>query len=247
MQIIPAIDLKGGRCVRLSQGQKDQSKIYSDDAVAVAQGFAEAGAELLHIVDLDGAFSESESLNRSIVKQVVERVEVPIQFGGGLRTIADVEALIELGLTRVVLGTLATESAEVLKQLVDRFGSKICVGIDARNGVVMVNGWQAASSMSTLDFAVAVARLGVERIIYTDIERDGMLSGPNIEQTVAVARQAGVYVTASGGVSRLDDIQKLRDAGEPLVDSVIVGRALYEKRFTLEEALRAADRKQNPA
>jgi phosphoribosylformimino-5-aminoimidazole carboxamide ribotide isomerase len=242
VQIIPAIDLRGGRCVRLAQGQKDKSKIYSDDPVAVAQHFAGAGAELVHIVDLDGAFSEGQSLNHSIVKEIVERVQVPIQFGGGLRTIDDVETLIEQGVTRVVLGTLATKSAATLKDLVDRFGSKICVGIDARNGVVMVNGWQAATSMSILDFAVAIARLGVERIIYTDIERDGMLSGPNIEQTVTVARQAGVHVTASGGVSRLEDIQKLREAGEPLIDSVIVGRALYEKRFTLEEALQAAIR-----
>jgi phosphoribosylformimino-5-aminoimidazole carboxamide ribotide isomerase len=242
VQIIPAIDLRGGRCVRLAQGQKDKSKIYSDDPVAVAQHFADAGAELVHIVDLDGAFSEGQSLNRSIVKEIVERVQVPIQFGGGLRTIDDVETLIKQGVTRVVLGTLATKSAETLKDLVDRFGSKICVGIDARNGVVMVDGWQAATSMSILDFAVAIARLGVERIIYTDIERDGMLNGPNIEQTVTVARQAGVHVTASGGVSRLEDIEKLREAGEPLIDSVIVGRALYEKRFTLEEALQAATR-----
>jgi len=226
--------------VRLAQGQKDKSKIYSDDPVVVALGFAESGAQLVHVVDLDGAFNERRSLNRSIVKEIVERVRVPIQFGGGLRTIDDVETLIEVGVTRVVLGTLATESAETLKDLVNRFGARICVGIDARNGVVMVNGWQAKTNMSIVDFAVAIARLGVERIIYTDIERDGMLSGPNIEQTVSMARQAGVHVTASGGVSRLGDIQKLRDAGEPLVDSVIVGRALYEKRFTLEEALQAA-------
>jgi phosphoribosylformimino-5-aminoimidazole carboxamide ribotide isomerase len=240
VQIIPAIDLKGGRCVRLSQGQKDTSKTYSEDPVAVAHSFVEAGAEILHIVDLDAAFSDGESRNRSVVKQIAGAMKVPIQFGGGLRTVFDVERVIDAGVSRVVIGTLATQSVETLRRLVERFGSRVCVGIDAKDGKVMTHGWETANSVSPSNLAVAIGRLGVERIIYTDIKRDGMLTGPNIEQTVALARTARVRVTASGGVSSVDDIRRLVAAGEPLVDSVIVGRALYERKFTLEEALRAA-------
>jgi len=239
VQIIPAIDLKDGRCVRLSQGQKDTSKTYSEDPVAVAHAFVAAGAEILHIVDLDAAFSNGESPNRSVVKQIAGAINVPIQFGGGLRTVFDVERVIDAGVSRVVIGTLATQSVETLQKLLDRFGSRVCVGIDARNDLVMTHGWEMANNVSPSNLAAAVARLGVERIIYTDIKRDGMLSGPNIEETVALARTARVRVTASGGVSSVDDIQRLVAADEPLVDSVIVGRALYEGRFTLEEALQA--------
>ena len=240
LQIIPAIDLKGGRCVRLSQGQKETATIYDDDPVSVAKTFELAGAQIIHIVDLDAAFNGRESTNRSVVQKIAGKVSVPIQFGGGVRTLIDVSDLINSGVSRVILGTLATESIESLRELLEEFGSQICVGIDARDGVVMTHGWNASTNMSPSDFAVAVAKLGVERIIYTDITRDGMLSGPNIEQTVALARKSGVQVTASGGVSSLDDIRRLREAGEPLVDSVIVGRALYERRFTLKEALEAA-------
>jgi phosphoribosylformimino-5-aminoimidazole carboxamide ribotide isomerase len=215
MQIIPAIDLKEGRCVRLSQGQKDTATIYDDDPVAVAKGFELAGAQTIHIVDLDAAFNGRESTNRSVVQKIAGKVNVPIQFGGGVRTLIDVSDLIESGVSRVILGTLATESIETLRQLLEEFGSKICVGIDARDGVVMTQGWKAQTNMSASDFAIDVARMGVERIIYTDITRDGMLSGPNIEQT-ALARKSGVQVTASGGVSSLDDIRRLREAGEPL-------------------------------
>lgn len=239
-QIIPAIDLKQGRCVRLLQGQKHTATIYSDDPVRMAQGFEAAGAQRIHIVDLDGAFNSQESTNRLAVRQIIENVNVPIQFGGGIRKVADVEYLIDGGVERVILGTLATESNETVIELVERFGPKICVGIDAREGIVMTHGWQATAKIPAMELAAAVARLGVERIIYTDIKRDGMLSGPNIEQTVAIARVAGVHVTASGGVSSLDDIARLRASGESLVDSVIVGKALYEKRFSLEEALELA-------
>jgi phosphoribosylformimino-5-aminoimidazole carboxamide ribotide isomerase len=240
LQIIPAIDLKGGRCVRLSQGQKDSSTVYSDDPLAVAQEFAVAGAQTIHVVDLDGAFNGSESANWSVLKQILATVDVPIEFGGGIRSSFDVQELIAAGVSRVVLGTLATESSETLQELIGRFGSHICVGIDARDGIVRSHGWQADTKISALEFAVAVANLGVDRIIYTDIKRDGMLTGPNIEETVALARATSVRVTASGGVSSLNDIRRLRNSGEPLVDSVIVGRALYERKFTLEEALQVA-------
>jgi len=240
MLIIPAIDLKDGRCVRLAQGQFDKATIYGDDPIAVAENFAAAGAQRIHVVDLDGALNGRESTNRAVVREMAERLSVPIQFGGGIRTLSDVEDLINSGAASIILGTLATESFDNLKELVSRFRSKIAVGIDARDGLVMTHGWAAATKLNTTAFACEVGKLGVERIIYTDIKRDGMLTGPNIEQTVALARAANVQVTASGGVSSLEDIERLRAASEPLVDSVIVGRALYERRFTLEEALQVA-------
>ena len=240
MQIIPAIDLKNGHCVRLLQGQKDHVTTYSDDPVEVARGFAGAGATTIHVVDLDAAFDGAESPNRPVVREIVSQVSALIQFGGGIRTESDVESLLENGVGRVVIGTLAAESPGMVETMVKRFGSRIAVGIDARDGIVMTRGWEQKTGLPARDCAVAVAKLGVERIIYTDIKRDGMLSGPNIEQTVAIAREAGIKVTASGGVSSLSDLENLRDANEPLVDSVIVGKALYERSFTLKEALQIA-------
>ncbi len=240
MQIIPAIDLKSGHCVRLLQGQKDHVTTYSDDPVEVARGFATAGAETIHIVDLDAAFDGAESPNRAVVREIASNVSALIQFGGGIRTESDVESLLESGVGRVVIGTLAAESPEMVEKMVKRFGASVAVGIDARDGIVMTRGWEQKTGLSAKDCAIAVAKLGVERIIYTDIKRDGMLSGPNIEQTVSIARLAGIRVTASGGVSSLTDLESLRAANEPLIDSVIVGKALYERSFTLEEALQVA-------
>ncbi len=237
MQIIPAIDLKDGCCVRLTQGEFGTAKVYEADPIEQARRFAVAGAELIHIVDLDGAKKGGKSANRSVAKEIVSRVGVDVEFGGGVRAEHDVEELVESGISRVILGTLATESPTVLKSLIERFGSKVCIGIDARDGVVMTRGWAAESRLTAGEFAVEVAKLGIERIIYTDIKRDGMLMGPNIEETVAIARKARVKVTASGGVSSVDDIRRLAESGEPLIDSVVVGKALYENRFTLEDAL----------
>ena len=241
MIVIPAIDLKNGRCVRLLQGRKSEVTVYNEDPVAVAKQFAQVGAEMIHVVDLDGAFNEGESANRAVVRRIVETVNVPVEFGGGIRSLEDVQRLCDLGVARVVLGTVAAESPSQLRDFVNSFGSKICVGIDARDGRVMTRGWEAATPIMAIDLAQSVAESGVERIVYTDIGRDGTLNGPNIEQTLAVARAANVSVTASGGVSSLDDIKRLRGAGDERVDSVIVGKALYEGRFTLEEAIEAVD------
>jgi phosphoribosylformimino-5-aminoimidazole carboxamide ribotide isomerase len=238
MVIIPAIDLKNGLCVRLLQGRKSEMTVYSEDPVEVARAFAAAGAEMIHVVDLDGAFNEAESPNRAVVRRIVDAVDVEIQFGGGVRSLEDVQKLCNAGVARVVLGTVAAEEPSRLRDFVTSFGSKICVGIDARDGRVMTRGWETATPLMAVDLARSVAECGVERIIYTDIARDGALVGPNIDQTLAVARSANVRVTASGGVSNLDDINRLRDAG---VDSVIVGKALYEGKFKLEEAIQAAN------
>ena len=238
MIVIPAIDLRDGRCVRLTQGRKSEVTVYNEDPLAVAKEFAAAGAEMIHVVDLDGAFSGSGSPNRDVVKQIVANVGVPVEFGGGIRSFDDVQELCDAGVERVVLGTVAAESPQLLKDLVIRFATRICVGIDARDGQVMTRGWETTTPVRAVDLARSVAECGVKRIIYTDIARDGMLVGPNIEQTLAVVRAANVSVTASGGVSSLDDLKRLRDTAEPLLDSVIVGKALYEGKFKLEDAMR---------
>ncbi len=237
MLVIPAIDLKNGSCVRLVQGRKTDVTVYDANPVAVAKQFARAGAQMIHVVDLDGAFKGGESPNRAVVQEIVATAGVAVEFGGGIRTIDEVQQLCDAGAARVVLGTIAVESSGLLRQMVTRFAEKICVGIDARDGQVMTRGWESETRISAVELARSVANYGVGRIIYTDISRDGMLTGPNVEQTVAVARAANVPVTASGGVSSLDDIRSLHDAGERLLDSVIVGKALYEQKFKLEDAI----------
>jgi phosphoribosylformimino-5-aminoimidazole carboxamide ribotide isomerase len=238
MIILPAIDLRDGRCVRLTQGRKDSTKVYDGDPVDVAKAFAASGAEMLHVVDLDGAFAEPNSANRLVLREIIQAVDIPIQFGGGLRRSQDVEQIIELGVTRVVIGTVAVESPDTLTELVRRFGpSHIAVGIDAQKGRVVTHGWEQTESISALTLASTVAEIGVQRIIYTDVARDGMLHGPNIEQTCLIAG-AGVKVTASGGVSSLQDLKDLQAVSHLGIDSVIVGKAFYERRFTLEEALK---------
>ena len=236
MLVIPAIDLKSGSCVRLVQGRQTDVTVYDANPIEVAKQFARDGAQMIHVVDLDGAFTGSESPNRAVVKKIVA-VGVPIEFGGGIRTSDDVQQLCDIGVARIVLGTMAVESPELLRKLVARFSERICVGIDARNGQVTIHGWETKTRIEAVNLARSVVASGVQRVIYTDIARDGMLTGPNIEQTVAVARAANVHVTASGGVSSLEDIKRLRDAGEPLLDSVIVGKALYEHKFKLEHAI----------
>ena len=241
MLIIPAIDLREGRCVRLAQGRRADVKIYGDDAVEVARGFESQGARMLHVVNLDGAFDESDSLNREVARRIITAVGIPVQCGGGLRSALGVEQLIAAGAARVVVGTLAVESPETLEGLVRRFGSRIAVGIDAKGGLVKTRGWEEDGNLSAIELARRVAGIGVERIVYTDIERDGMMGGVNVGQTCAVARESGLKVTASGGVSSLEDIERLAEAGSAFgIDSVIIGRAIYEGRFTLGEALRLA-------
>jgi phosphoribosylformimino-5-aminoimidazole carboxamide ribotide isomerase len=238
MLIIPAIDLKDGQCVRLLQGRKSDVKVYNNDPVEIAKRFEAAGASMLHVVDLDGAFRGTASRNRKTVYRIIRALEIPVQFGGGLRTVSDVQQMIEFGAAQVVLGTLAAESPETLENFVQLFGFRICVGIDARNGLVLTRGWEREEKLSAVDLAQRVADAGVDRIVYTDVARDGTLGGCNIEQTCAVAQASGLRVTASGGVSSLEDIKQLVQARACGIDSVIIGKALYEGRFTLQEALR---------
>jgi phosphoribosylformimino-5-aminoimidazole carboxamide ribotide isomerase len=241
MLIIPAIDLKNGQCVRLSQGRKDAVNIYDNDPATVARNFVDSGAKMLHVVDLDAAFGNDNRANKDALQLILRSVTVPVQFGGGVRTSEDIRRLIYAGVDRVVVGTIAAESTETVVDLVEAFGSKVCVGIDACDGQVLIRGWETTTELKATDLAKRVAAAGIERIIYTDTVRDGMLTGPNIKQTIAIARESQLKVTASGGISSLDDIKSLREANEPLLDSVIVGKALYEKRFSLENALRLCE------
>lgn len=239
MIILPAIDLRNGRCVRLTQGRKDSAKIYDGDPIDVAKAFAASGAEMLHVVDLDGAFAEPNSRNRQVLRDIIRAIDIPIQFGGGLRSSKVVAEVLELGVDRVVVGTVAAESTEILTEMIHLFGSMhVVVGIDAQSGMVVTHGWEQTESLGALTLARQVAKLGVERVIYTDVLRDGTLEGPNIEQTCLIAG-TGLKVTASGGVSSLQDLKNLRAVSGSGIDSVIVGKAFYEGRFTLEDALKA--------
>jgi len=242
MLVIPAIDLRGGRCVRLAQGRSSEMRVYDWEPLDVAKRFVDSGAELIHVVDLDGAFAGHGSPNRSIVSELVRKAGIPIQFGGGIRSVDDIQELVEQGVSRVILGTLATESLDALKIIVERFDEAVAVAIDARDGRVMSRGWKSMTESSAIELSAKVARVRVKRIIYTDIARDGMFSGVNIEQTNAVARSAAISITASGGIGSLDDLRTLNEKRNRLVDSVIVGKALYEGRFSLKDAIQTATR-----
>jgi phosphoribosylformimino-5-aminoimidazole carboxamide ribotide isomerase len=241
MIVIPAIDLRGGRCVRLSQGMASAETVYAENPIKVAKRWCEEGAEMLHIVNLDAAFNKDDRDNLKALERILMEVNVPVQFGGGVRSLDDVRAIDELGATRIVIGTTAIENPQLLNQIIDEFTSTIVVGIDARDGIVALRGWEKMSDIKAIDFAQKVADMGVTRIVYTDIARDGMLTGINLEATRAIAEASGIHVTASGGVATLDDIYAVKELEEYGVDSVIVGKALYEGVFTLEEALEAAE------
>jgi phosphoribosylformimino-5-aminoimidazole carboxamide ribotide isomerase len=243
MLIIPAIDLKGGRCVRLTEGREASAKVYDRDPLEVARAYEKAGAKLIHVVDLDGAFLGAASANLQIIKRINGEITIPIEVGGGLRSLADIEFILrDVGARYSIIGTLAVEQPELLKEAVAAFGDAIVVGIDARDGQVATRGWTEATRVTAIELACEVAGLGIKRIIYTDIARDGRLKGPNLETTREIARRSGARVTASGGVGSLDDIAQLSELESDGVDSVIVGKALYENRFTLKQALRAASR-----
>ncbi len=235
MLLIPAIDLKGGRCVRLIQGRADRAKVYSSDPAKVARRWQEEGARCLHVVDLDGAFS-GETKNLPALKRILEAVTIPIEFGGGVRSLGIIAKLLSLGVARVILGTAAIENMGFVQKAIQRFGpERIVVGIDARGGKVAVRGWKKRTEVTALSLAKRMKALGVRRFIYTDIARDGMLSGPNLPALKKMARESGLAVIASGGISTPKDIQKVAALG---VEGMIIGKALYEGKFTLREALR---------
>jgi len=238
MIVIPAIDLRQGKCVRLIQGRKDAATVYDGDPVRIAEAFENDGARMLHVVDLDGAFAESNERNRHVLLDIVHALTIPVQFGGGLRATKDIEQVISLGVARVVIGTLAVESPDLLTKIIREIGPEpVAIGIDARNGQVVTRGWETEEQLSALTFARQVAAAGVERIIYTDVSRDGMLTGVNTDQTCLIAEASGLKITASGGVASLEDLERLRTLSHCGIDSVIIGKALYEGRFTLPDAI----------
>ncbi len=241
MLIIPAIDLRAGRCVRLTQGRRDSTKVYDGDPVEIAKAYEAAGAQMVHVVDLDGAFSEPNSLNRETLRKIVRSLYIAVQFGGGVRDVEHVKLIMDLGVARVVLGTLAVESPETLPKLLQTFGAeRIAIGIDAKGGRVVTRGWEKQEALLAVNFATHLASVGIERIIYTDVSRDGMLKGIHLEETCEIARGSGLKVTASGGVSSLEDIRLVSRANCG-IDSLIVGKALYDGRFSFQEALLAAN------
>ncbi|HBT46566.1 MAG TPA: 1-(5-phosphoribosyl)-5-((5-phosphoribosylamino)methylideneamino)imidazole-4-carboxamide isomerase [Peptococcaceae bacterium] len=239
MIVFPAIDLRRGRCVRLYQGRPEEETVYSDDPVAIARKWVEEGASWLHVVDLDGAF-EGRIQNLGVIREIIRDAGVPVQVGGGVRTPADIDALLKAGAARVVLGTAAVADPDLVAGACRVYGEAIAVGIDSRDGLVAIKGWVTTSPRRAVDLGREMADLGVRRLIYTDISRDGTLKGPNLEAIREMALSSGLPVIASGGIADLQDIAVLREL-EPLgVEGVIVGRALYNRRFSLAEALAAA-------
>ena len=238
MIIFPAIDMRQGRCVRLLQGRAERETVYFEDPVAVAQRWEAEGAAWLHLVDLDGAMSEGSG-NRAIAKRIFAALQIPVQFGGGVRSMEDVEEILDAGAARIVVGTAAVQHPEFLAEAVQRFGERIVVGIDARDGHVATHGWNHVGSLEAVAFAQTLARSGVQRVVYTDISKDGMLVGPNLEATSRLAADSQLKVIASGGVASLDDLRALRGLEPMGIEGAIVGKALYEGRFTLKEAIEA--------
>ncbi len=237
MTIYPAIDIKGGRCVRLMQGRADQETVYAENPAEVAAVFKTAGSEWVHVVDLDGAFT-GEARNLAVVQAIAD-LGIKVQLGGGLRTRAAVERALSLGVERVVIGTRAAEDEAFVRELVEAFGERIAVGIDARNGRVAVKGWVDTTGMDALALGHRVAALGVSTLIHTDIGTDGMLTGPNFSAQEAMLKAVKARVIASGGVSRREDVVKLAELARRYAnfEGAIVGKALYEKRVDLADLL----------
>lgn len=241
MRLFPAIDIQGGRCVRLRRGDFARETVFSDDPVDIARTWAGLGARYLHVVDLDGA-REGSLRNLELVRRIAEEVTVPVQFGGGIRSEEALDLLAATKVERIVIGTSALLDEAFLKAALAQWGSRLVVAVDASDGFVSTHGWRERSGMAASSFARQIGDLGVAEIIYTDIARDGMLGGMNIRETETLAREApGVQIIASGGLSGLSELRALKRL-EPLgVTGVIVGRALYEHAFTLEEALEVLD------
>jgi phosphoribosylformimino-5-aminoimidazole carboxamide ribotide isomerase len=233
MIIFPAIDIRGGKCVRLEQGNADKETIYGEDPVRRAKLWESKGALFLHIVDLDGAF-EGVRLNRNIIKSIVDNVSIPVQLGGGIRTIEDVDDVIELGISRVILGTSVVEVEGFIEEAIDKYGEKIAVSIDAKGGYIALNGWTKISDIKAIYFAKVLENLGLKTLIYTDISRDGMLQGPSIEELKALKESVNINIIASGGVSSAADVKLLKDLN---IYGAIIGKALYTGNIKLEEIL----------
>ena len=235
MILYPAIDLKDGRAVRLVHGEMDQETVFNENPAAQALEFVAAGCEWLHLVDLNGAFA-GEPVNAAPVEEILKQTNVPAQLGGGIRDMATIERWISRGLARVILGTVAVENPQLVRDAAREFPGKVAVGIDARKGMVATKGWAEETNVNATDLAKSFEDAGVAAIIYTDINRDGAMKGPNVEETAALGNAVSIPLIASGGVSSLADLQALKTCGAPL-NGAISGRALYDGAIDLKEAL----------
>jgi len=237
MILFPAIDLKGGQCVRLKLGDMQQATVYNTDPAAQARSFEDQGFEWLHVVDLDGAFA-GHSANGDAVEAILKATQNPVQLGGGIRTLDHIENWLSRGLARVILGTVAVRGPALVKEAARKFPGKVAVGIDARGGKVAVEGWAETSELDVIDLAKRFEGAGVAAIIYTDIDRDGVLKGLNIEATLAIARAVSIPVIASGGLASLADVRRLLEPDCAILEGAISGRALYDGRLDAAAALK---------
>ena len=239
MLVLPAVDIRGGRCVRLVQGIRDRERVYGDDPVAAAVRWQNAGASWVHVVDLDGAF-EGRPQNHAVIARLIAALRVPVEVGGGIRDLETIDRYLNAGAARVILGTAAASAPEVLRAACLTFGDRVAVGIDARGGSVVTEGGVTSTGVPALAAAARAVDSGARRIIYPDTGRDGMLAGPNLDALEAMLRVASAPVIASGGVASADDIRRLRALEGAGLEGVIVGRALYEARVRLEDLIEAA-------
>jgi phosphoribosylformimino-5-aminoimidazole carboxamide ribotide isomerase len=237
MIVVPAIDVRAGKVVRLKQGRLQDEQVYGHDPLEVARRFQDEGAKRLHVVDLDAAIEGKPQ--HDVIEAIMGAVSIPVEVGGGLRTLENAMRYVQRGAERVIFGTAVVTDPGVVQEALQSFPNAVAVALDARNGRVTVGGWKEVTTVQAVALAERVKAWGVKRIQYTDVVRDGMLLGPNVEATAELARVSGLQITAAGGISTLEDIRKLRRAS-PLVDEVVVGKAIYEKRFTLAEAMEAA-------
>lgn len=236
--IYPAIDIRGGKCVRLIQGDYNRETVYNDNPLEVAREWERLGGTFIHLVDLDGA-KAGHPVNDDIIRSIASAVQVPVQVGGGLRTRADVDRVLSLGVSRVILGTAAIEDRAFTEEVLGTYGDKIAIGLDARNGYVATRGWLETSEVKAEELARELAAKGAETFIFTDISRDGMMQGPNVEAILSLAKSSGRQVIASGGVSTMDDLLKLSSHAKEGIGGAIVGKALYTGSIQLDEAIRA--------
>ncbi len=240
MIIYPAIDIRNGKCVRLTEGDFARETIFGDDPAAMAEKWQSEGGRYLHVVDLDGAVAGCP-VNKTALADILLRVSIPVQLGGGIRTEQDVEQLLELGVARVIVGSVAVRQPELVATLCRKYNERIVVGIDARDGIVAVEGWGKSGDIQADELACRMADVGVARIIYTDIGRDGTLAGVNIGSTAALAQKAGIPVIASGGVRGIEDIAAVKEAEKNGVEGVIVGKAIYTGTLSLRQAIALAE------
>lgn len=239
MRLYPAIDLKNGKCVRLIQGDYNQVTVFGDEPETMAKRWEALGGRFLHLVDLDGA-KAGKGINDEAVKRILQSIHIPVELGGGIRTLEDIEAKLAMGVSRIILGSVAVTQFELVEEAVKRFGTeRIVVGVDAKGGKVAIEGWQQVTAIDALAFCKKLEAVGVGTVIYTDIAKDGMMQGPNVEETQRLVVNTGLHIVASGGVATLEDLRRVEAIG---VEGAIIGKALYTGDIALEEAVRLFER-----